>query len=603
MIKASDYIAAFIQRTGVRHVFSLAGGHIMHLMDSIARNPSLVYVTVLHEQAGAMMAKVYSRATQNYGFCLVTSGPGGTNTVTGVASAWQDSTPCMFISGQFRAETLPLRSGIRHAAPQQYFPVEIVKPITKYAALVTDAQDIRYHLEKAYFLSRTGRPGPVWLDIPLDVQGTEIEEESLRGFDSLEAGSAAGSAQEPDPDVLSKFWDLLRSAKRPVVLAGNGIRLSSSQELLRAFVERYNIPLLTSLSGVDLIEDTHPLFMGRPNYWGQRHANFIVQNCDLLIALGAGLHFETTGYNFRAFARAATKVVVDVDPAELQKDTVRVDLGIRSDCKAFLESTSRSGPFHLPRQDEWLTYCNRLKTKFPVAVREIDRNGQFVNPYAFFDVLSDVSTERDVIIPGNAGMHFTVAVQAFRVKRGQRVLAEIGAACMGHSIPASIAASLAFADRRVICVTGDGGMQVNIQELQTMIGLGLPVKLFVADNGGYMSLVNTQKKYFNGRLIGCNRESGLTLPNIEKILTAYGFEVDVIRNNVELREKISRNLASRGCFASIVKFDPEAAMAPIVPSKLLKNGNMVSRPLEELAPLLPDEEFDACMLIPRFVEE
>lgn len=600
MIKVSDYIAQFIADTGVRHVFSLAGGQIMHIMDSIGRHPQLTYVSVLHEQAAAMMAEAYSRATDNYGICLVTTGPGGTNAMTGLAGAWYDSTPCMFISGQFRVETLPLGSDIRQSVLQQTFPVSFVRPLTKYAELVGSPSRIRYHLEKALYLSRHGRPGPVWLDIPLDVQGAVVEPAELDHFDAAAEGFTNA---RPDIDAsVAECAERIRAAQRPVLLIGNGVRLAGAVPAVRRLLEKLQAPVLTSINGMDLIEHDHPLFMGRPNYWGQRHANFIIQNSDLLISLGAGLHLETTGFNFRAFARAAYKIVVDIDPAELRKATVAPDLPIEADCLQFITALDERLEQGAGRRDEWLEYCNRLRSQYPLLVESFYLVKDFVNPYVFTDALSDELAEGEAVIPGNAGTHFTTCVQAFKVRKGQRIISEIGIGAMGHSLPSSIAVSLARNGDRVVCVTGDGGIQVNLQELQTVIAQRLPIKIFIADNSGYMSLKNTQRNYFAGRMVGCNAQSGLVFPDLRKIAEAYGFRNNVISSHAEMRERIRENLDASGPFVSIVRYDPEAVLQPRVSSKMLPNGNMTSTPLEEMWPQLPHDEFMRNMLVPPYGE-
>jgi acetolactate synthase-1/2/3 large subunit len=596
MIKVSDYIISFLAEKGVRHIFILAGGQSMHLVDSIGRNPKVQHVSTLHEQAAAMMAEAYSRATDNFGVAVVTTGPGGTNTITGVASAWLDSTPCMFISGQFRVDNLIGDQQIRQTCLQGTNPVEIVRSITKYAVLVEDPKTIRYHLEKAFFLSRHNRPGPVWLDLPLDVQGAVIDEDALVSFDPNEEANIL--LPEIDETKILEVVQRLAKAKRPVIFAGNGIRLSHAIPEFLMFIEKLGVPVLTSINGIDLLPETHPLFMGRPNYWGQRYANLIIQNADVLLSIGAGMHLETTGFNYKAFAREAFKISVDADPHELKKRFFIPDLPVNCDAKHFMTKIlQQADTFSNKTAGDWLMTCKKWKGDFPIQIPEYEQPEAFVHPFSFIDALSDEALENDVIIPGNAGTHFTTAVQAFRVKKGQRIFSEIGIGAMGHSLPSSIAASIALGKRRTICLTGDGGIQLNIQELQTVINYKLPIKIFVMSNGGYASIRNTQKGYFEGNLVGCTKESGMGLPSFRNIAEAYGFPFFTIVRNKELHKGIRDVLNSSTYAFCEVTLDADAVLKPKLVSKMMPDGKMESSPLEELWPFLERNEFESHMFI------
>lgn len=589
MVKVSDYIISFVAGLGVRHVFILAGGQAMHMIDSLKRNPDISHVSALHEQAAAMMAEAYSRTTENYGVAIFTTGPGGTNAITGVASAWLDSTPCLFLSGQFRTDCLIGDQGIRQTCLQGTNPVEIVRSITKYAVLVTDPLMIRYHLEKAVYLSKSGRPGPVWLDIPLDVQGASVDISMLRGFDPSEIEISTHDVSVKDQ--ANNCIRLLAQAKRPVILAGHGVRISHAIDVFLRLGDKLGIPILTSINGMDLIHEEHPLYFGRPNYWGQRYSNFIIQNSDVLLCIGAGLHLETTGFNFRAFARKAKKIIVDIDPSELNKRFVAADIPINADARVFMRALlDEISGFNNPNLQEWLDVCRKWRAEYPVIQPDFLEKRDIVDPFVFVDVLSDEASAEDVVIPGSAGTHFTTAVQAFKVKKGQRVFSEIGIGAMGHSLPSSIAASLARDGHRTICVTGDGGIQLNIQELQTVVNYKLPVKIFVMNNGGYMSIKNTQKGYFKGNFIGCDTSSGLGLPDMVSIARAYGINAMRINNHGELRSKIREALDSVGPVLCDVHLDPDAVLKPKVTSRLLPDGRMVSAPLEDAWPFLSREE-------------
>ena len=596
MIKVSDYIVNFIANMGVKTVFMLAGGQAMHIVDSIGRNKHINFVCALHEQAASMMAEAYSRATDNFGVAVVTTGPGGTNAMTGVAGAWLDSTPCMIISGQFRVENTIGKLGIRQTCLQGTNPVELVKPITKYAVMIEDPKTIRYHLEKAVYMAKNGRPGPVWLDIPLDIQSAMIDEADLMPFNEEEI-----NIQSDNIDLKSAVKEIiafLQKARRPVILAGNGIRLSKSIDKFHTLVEKLGIPVLTSINGIDLIHDAHPLYMGRPNYWGQRAANFIVQNADVLLTIGAGLHLETTGFNYKAFAREAKKIIVDIDPNELNKPFIKPDVKVLSDAGVFInEMLIELKDNMIADKQEWLDICRSWKAEFPLILPEFFENKDFVNPFVFTDVLSDELSDDDIIIPGSAGSHFTTSVQCFKVKKGQRVFSEIGIGAMGHSLPSAIAASIANDGKRSICITGDGGIQLNIQELQTIITYNLPVKIFLMNNGGYMSIRNTQNNFFNKAYAGCNKESGLIFPDMIKIAEAYGFKTNRITNNNELKDKIREVLDEEGAVFCEVMLDPDAKLIPNVGSQKLEDGKMISSPLEDMSPLLDRETFMKHMFI------
>ncbi|MDH7578621.1 MAG: thiamine pyrophosphate-binding protein [Bacillota bacterium] len=478
MVKISDYIISFIADLGVKHIFMLPGGQAMHLIDSIGRCEKTTHICALHEQAAAMMCVAYSRVTGNFGAAVVTSGPGGTNAVTGVASAWLDSIPCMFISGQFRTETLAWRKHVRQTCIQGLDPVEIVESLTKYAVLIGDPYMTRYHLEKAVYLAKTGRPGPVWLDVPLDVQSAVVEEKDLVSFDPGEP------AAPPDYQLLEKqareCIQLLSKAARPVLLAGNGIRLAHAVADFRKLAVRLGIPVLTSVNGMDLIDHRHPLYIGRPNYWGQRAANFVIQNADLLLSIGCGLDLSLTGFNYQAFAREAIKIIVDIDPGELKKPNAKPDVPVNCDAGDFIrELMKHLDGFSNEQIPKWLNLCKSWKEEYPIVLEEYRQRKGYVDLYVFIDTLSDELAPTDIVIPGNAGSHFECAAQAFKVKEGQRVISHVGIGAMGHSLPSSIGACIGSGGRRTICLTGDGGIQLNIQELQTVVNYSLPVKIFV----------------------------------------------------------------------------------------------------------------------------
>ena len=602
-LKVSDYIADFLSGWQVDTVFAVAGGHLMYLMDSIVNRNNIKYVSALHEQAASMMAKSYARASDNMGVCMVTSGPGGTNAMTGCASAWTDSTPVLFLSGQFMVETLHKDISIRGSAPQQYYPVPMVQSITKYSKLITDENTVPDEFVKAMTAMLSGRMGPVWLDLPLDIQGKYIEADIAADIEKIKQNIANYNNSLNNNLSTEKIADIvsaIKTAKRPVILAGHGVRLSKSIKALHDFAEQTQIPVLTTFSTIDIYDSADKNWYGRPGNFAQRAANFIVQNCDLLIAVGAGLHYETTGFNVKAFARAAKKIIVDIDDQELKKPTIKADIPVNTDVAYFLKTLQEQEIGKLDIH-EWRVYCDNLRSKYwPVPVPQ--HNVQYTSLYRFYDVLSHMTKKDSCVLTGNAGFHATVGWQTWQTKFGQRHLAEVGAGCMGHTLPSAIGASFAKPDSDVICVTGDGGIQVNIQELQTALTYKVPLKLFIIDNGGYLSLINTQKKYFDGRMIGSTPESGLALPDFRKLLPAYGYQYNCVYTDMGLETAIAENLSTPGPFVTVIYIDPDTRMNPIVQSKMVSNGRIVSLPIEELTPELDETEFLNNMIIPRFTE-
>ena len=579
-IKVSDYIALFLKKIGVKHVFGIAGGHLMHVMDSIVYKAKIKYVAPFHEGAASMMTKAYSRASRNYGILLVTSGPAGTNAITGVASAWMDSVPMMVISGQFRVPTLPLKIKIRSSSPQQYFPIPMIKTITKYSKIILNEKDVVKTLFNAYKNSLEGRPGPVWLDIPLDVQGKYININIRKELNKIYLLKIK-KKKEINKNKINLILKEIKKSKKPLILAGNGVKISKCEKLFHKFIKKLKIPILTTLSAIDLIEEKNPLYFGRPGLYARRHSNIIIQECDLLICIGAGLHYETTGYNLHEFSKKSKKIIIDIDKSELKKNVTKNGILINVDCNSFFETFNKLSKkhFQLPPLNNWINFCNKLKKKYAQGFLDNNKSG-LVSYYNFFNHLSKVSKSGDKIILGNAGFHAIIGWQSFHSKKNQKIFNEIGAGCMGHSLPSSIGSSIAINNSKVICVTGDGGIQVNIQELQTIKTYNLPIKIFIMVNGGYMSLVNTQKNYFDGRTIGSDIQSGFKIPNLEKIVKAYGFKFNTIFNNDELNKKIKQNLNYKNSFVSIIYCSPSQKLTPCVPTTLLKGGGMISSALD-----------------------
>jgi acetolactate synthase-1/2/3 large subunit len=602
-MKASDYIAGFIQGLGVRHVFTVSGAGDLHLLDSIRRQEGLEYICNHHEQATAMAAYSYARITRNIGVALVTTGPGGTNAITGVCSAWVDSIPCLIISGQvkyrdtIRAKQLPLRQ----MGVQEINIVDIVKPFTKYAEMVTLAQDLRYHLEKAIYLARSGRPGPVWLDIPMDIQSAQIEPDKLHGF--------TPPPESPIPPVLigqvNHLVTLLRNAKRPIILAGYGIKAAHSETDFRNLIDFLDVPVLTTWNAVDILEYNHPRYVGHPGTYGQRGANFAIQNCDLLLSIGSRISLPQLGYEYSEFARAARKIYVDIDPAELAKFEPAPDLAICADAGRFLRLflASMKNIAWVGDIGTWKQRCLEWRNNYPTALPEYLEQAVGVNSFSFVDVLSDELADDELIVPGASGTSFTCTHQAIRIKFGQTCFTSNGFAEMGFDLPGAIGACIGADSKRTILITGDGSIQMNLQELQTIIHHKLPIKIFLMNNGGYLTIRQTQNSMFKGAYSGSGNDSGVSFPDMQALGRVYGFTMFRVDAQDKLRETIRAALATSGPVICEIMMDPQQLLVPKTSFKVMPDGSLVSPPIEDLFPLLPRAEFRANMLIPTIKDD
>lgn len=600
MIRVADYIFQTLADRGIRHVFMVTGGGAMHLNDAIGRESRLHYVCNHHEQASAMAAESYARLCGVPAVVNVTSGPGGINALNGVFGAWTDSIPMIVISGQVKRETCMAFQevhGLRQLGDQEADIISMVRGITKYAEIVREPNSIRFHLEKALHLATHGRPGPVWLDIPVDVQAAKITPSTLSGFQSQSDDQL--TAVELDA-ILRAAREKLDEAKRPVILVGGGIRASGAVDKMLDFVDKYEIPVVTAWNAHDLIWDEHPLYVGRPGTIGDRAGNFAVQNADVLLVLGSRLNIRQIGYAWQSFAREAFKIWVDIDKAELQKPTVRPDMPIHADLLPVLtELTRMPGLKQTPEKLQWRKQCEKWRRDFPVVLPSYNEKHSPINPYVFVQRLFEQLTGEDVVVCAD-GSACVVTFQAARVKRGQRLYTNSGSASMGYDLPAAIGAVFASAGR-VICLAGDGSIQMNLQELQTIRAHDLPIKIFVLNNDGYHSIRQTQKNFF-GTLYGCDSASGVTFPNIGKIASAYGFPFFKALSHSELDHTIGEVLSSEGPAVCEIILDPSQLFAPKQSSRRLADGRMVSAPLEDLAPFLERDELKRNMFIPLVSE-
>lgn len=596
-MRVADYIWKFLADRGVSHVFLVTGGGAMHLNDALGREKRIRYVCNLHEQACAMAAEGFARMSGTPGVVSVTTGPGGTNALTGVMGAWLDSVPMVVISGQIKRATMITacpRLKLRQLGDQEYNIVDAVRPMTKMAKTVMSVEEVPAAMAEAWELCQSGRPGPVWIDVPLDIQAAEMPEELAS---SPAEPSHAEPTAVPSRGDVAAVAELLRKAERPAVIVGSGVRNARAESLFLEVAESLNVPVLTSISGIDLIPSDHPLFFGRPGILGERPANFIMQNSDLFVVIGTRMGIRICGYAYDTVARAATKVMVDVDPNELEKPTFRPDVKIRADAGEFLRALRAELP-SLPSREEWLSYCRAVKAKYPVTTPEHRARTDYVSSYVLPEAVVRNAPDPLTVVTSN-GVAYTSTFQAIPVRRGMRMFSNEACASMGYGLPAAIGAVFAGGPgRTVACFEGDGSIQMNLQELQTMLNYNLSIKLFVYNNDGYLSIKTTQRAFFDGRFMGSEPGSGVILPSFEKLAAAYGLPYFRLSNNQELDAKLRSVFATEGPVLVEVMLDPFESLGPKAASKRLPDGTMVSAPLEDMAPFLPRDEFAANMLIP-----
>ena len=604
--KVSDYIADCLVRSGITNAFSVVGGGSIHLNDALGHQQGLRVVYTHHEQAAAIAAEAYARLTNRIAAVCVTSGPGATNAITGCLCGYMGSIPMLIFSGQVRypLTVRALGLNLRTNGEQEYDICRSVEGMTKYCEMVSDPYRIRYCLEKALYLAYAGRPGPCWLDSPLDVQGAVVETDELIGYDA----SAEGAVSPPcELDVQARaILEKIRSAERPVLYAGQGVRTSGAYGQFRELIDLLKIPVTTGMAGVDLVPDAHPFYAGRPGATGDRAGNFAVQNCDVFLSLGSRLSYKQTGYRTETWARAAYKIMVDVDAEELKREYLHIDLPVWADVKdltaAMLRIIRQERP-DLGRHDAWMEQCRQWRRQYPVVTAEHydipDGRGSI---YVFYKTLSELMPENGVYVM-TSGNSRVIGRQAAVMKEGQRVITNHSASPMGYCVPASVGACLGSGGP-VVLVTGEGGFQMNLQELQTIVQNRLPIKIIVINNEGYHSIRMTQNSLFKGKThVGIGDESmDLSFPDLSKIAAAYGYPYFECRNNADMPEVLKKLLAYDGYALCQVFVTKGQVTAPKAASKLLPNGQMVSAPLEDLAPFLPREELARNMYIPLVQE-
>ena len=587
-MKVSDFVIDFLVRKGISDIFMVSGGGIAHLLDSMGRNGRPRYYCNYHEQACAIAAEAYARISGNVGVCLVTIGPGAVNALSGIVGAWYDSIPLLVISGQVRSDLVADYSKIRQKGPQEANVIEMARPVTKYAVSVRDPARIGFELEKAFRIATTGRPGPVWVEIPFDVQGANVDEAALVPYAAEDAldSTAASSIVVGAKQIMEE----ISKARRPLMVGGNGLRLAKAREAFLGFVERLNIPVVLPFSAKDLLVEDHPLNMGIFGTNGQRRANFAVQNCDLLLSFGAGLAVTKVGFNYAGFAPKARKVIVDIDPGQVEHQVPIADVPIVADLAPLLQELldqSRNTPDRPTAR--WLSACAMWKRRYPIILEEYFEDRNFVNMYVWMDRLADALEPGDVIVTGN-GFDVVSCYQAFKVKEDQRVILSGNWGSMGWDLPLAVGSSIARGGKRTILVNGDGSFQWNIQELLTVKYYKLPLKIFILSNNGYSSIRATQKSLFEGRLVGADPSSGVGAMDFRKLADLYGFKYFRVENNDGIVVGIDAALNAEGAVICEVNISPDQSVTPKASAFRRADGSFESRPLEDMAPFLPREE-------------
>ncbi len=590
-VKVADFVMSYLEGLGVRKIFMISGGGNMHLIDSAGKAKKMQYVCNHHEQACAIAAETYARVTKTIGVCLVTTGPGATNAITGVSGGWLDSIPMLALSGQIPTTQMITKPTMRQIGVQEINIIDIVKPMTKYAAVITKAADILYYLQKAVYLAQTGRPGPSWLDIPLDIQGAYVDPTTLRSFDpkaeGLETKHNANLSK-----LVAQIISELKRAKQPLILAGHGIRIADARETFAHLIKKLGVPITTTISAPDLITTNDPLFAGRPGGFGDRAGNFAVQNCDLLLTIGARLHPWTTGFKSHDFGRRAKKIMVDIDPDELNKHTLSIDLKIEADAKEFMiELMKQLSGAKLPKYSQWQSRCQAWNKRYPVMLAEYKTQKKYVNSYYFVDELSKQMKPGELIVTGD-GTAFTGTNQAIKIKPKQHVIFSVGCAAMGYDLPAAIGACFGSDKQRTILITGDGSIMLNIQELQTIYHHKLPIKIFLLNNNGYLAIRNTQNNYFKGNLVASGPESGVSLPDFKDIAKAFKIPYVQMSKSSEVPEKIRQTLAVKGPIICEIMMSPDQELNPKPRSIINPDGSFVNKPLEDMYPYLDRQEFE-----------
>ena len=589
MMRLADYIIKFLEKKKINTVFTVSGGGSIFLCDALYESKKIKYISHHHEQAASFAAESYARSKNDVGCCFVTTGPGGTNTTTGVSSAWIDSIPVMFISGQVFLNQTIKNSKKRQIGVQEINIIDIVKPITKFSKMITDPNSINYYLEKAYSICKSGRPGPVFIDIPADIQNAKVDENKILNY-SFKMPKAKYNINDKIKIITKK----LKTSKRPLVHLGHGVKLSGAHLILKKFFKKYKIPFVVTWNADDVLPSNHKMYFGRPGAFGERGSNFILQNCDFYLSIGTRLPYMVTGYNAKKFAsKAKFKVMVDIDSSELNNKDFRPNLKIRSDAKIFLEKLF-IGLKKYNFDQNWLNYCKEVRKKYPILIKKMIEEKKYVNSYYFIKTLSQLTKKNDSIIT-DMGFSFTTTHQALEIKDNQNFYTNSGHAPMGWGLPASIGAFYAKKDSKsqIICLTGEGGFQMNIQELATVMHNKLPIKIFIFNNGGYLTIKQTQILGFKGRIMGADKNSGLSFPNYKDLAKSHGISYKKITNHKNLKNSIANVLRSKKTVICELIMNPDEEQIPKAINRRDSNGKSVPTDFEDMYPFLPRHELNS----------
>ena len=588
-MRLADYIVSFLEQKGIDTVFTVSGGGSIFLCDALYNSKKIKYISHHHEQAASFAAESYARSKNDVGCAFVTTGPGGTNTVTGVSSAWIDSIPVIFISGQVFLNQTIKKTKKRQIGVQEINIIDIVKPITKFSKMVTDPNSINYYLAKAYQICKSGRPGPVFLDIPADLQNAKIDKNKL-----LKYNLKSKNPKAPNNKKINLLIKKLKKAKRPLIHIGHGVRLSGAQSIIKNFFDKYKIPFVVTWNADDIISSKHKMYFGRPGAFGERGSNFIVQNCDFYLSIGTRLPYMVTGYNAKKFAsKAKFKAMVDVDKNELNKKDLKIDLKIQSDAKVFLSKFFKKLSKY-NSEESWYKYCINVRKKYPILIKEMIKEKKYVNSYFFVNTLSKLTKKNDKIIT-DMGFSFTTTHQALDIKESQTFYTNSGHAPMGWGLPAAIGSYYANKKNKsnVICLTGEGGLQMNIQELATIMHNKIPLKIFIFNNGGYLTIKQTQILGFQGRIMGADKTSGLSFPNYKDLAKSHKISYKKINNHKNLKNKIFNVLQSKKAVICELIMNPNEEQIPKAINRRDISGKSIPTEFEDMYPFLPRDELNS----------
>ena len=588
-MRLSDYIIKFLEQKKIDTVFQVSGGGSIFLGDALYKAKKIKYIAHHHEQAASFAAEGYARCKNDVGCCIVTTGPGGTNAVTGISSAWMDSVPVIFIAGQaFYNQTIK-KTKKRQIGVQEINIIDIVKPITKFSIMIKDPEMINFYLEKAYEICKSGRPGPVFLDIPADVQNAHINEKKVKRLHYKTT-----TKQNLIDSQINKVVEKLKRSKRPLIHLGHGVKLSNSKKLVNKFFNKFKIPFMVTWNADDLISSDHKMYFGKPGQFGERGSNFIVQNCDFYLSIGSRLPFMITGYNPKDFAKKAKyKIMVDIDKNELKKKDLKLDLLINSDAKHFLEKFFSKLKNYKPNNN-WINYCYKVRTRYPILIKRMKDEKKYINSYFFIKKLSEKLSKNDIIIT-DMGFSFTTTHQALEIKGNQKLYTNSGHAPMGWGLPAAIGAYYSNKNKKsnIICISGEGGFQMNIQELATIMHNKIPMKMFIFNNGGYLTIKQTQILGFNGRVMGADKKSGISFPNYEKISKAHSVEYKRLTSHKNLEKDIKNILKSKKAFICELIMNPNEEQIPKAVNRRNEHGISIPARLEDMYPFLSKDELNS----------